>query len=225
MPKRARLQSLRAYTTLTLYGNHVRGCLFLNVSGMLVSRAQARRSPNSRTAFIALSQRTHPVCLQCSQVDFWKNSKQLGHGTLIALWHEPRTADDPQIIFATVSDRDARKLAGQFSEPSSGPNGSSSTVRSKLGITLQDPRGTELLVQACVGEGQLASRSAGREVVLLQASGSFFAVEPMLRALQRLVVLPFSQYLVPALAQQGERPAGESNGGLAICTCPRDDDG
>jgi hypothetical protein len=142
--------------------------------------------------------------LSCLQIDFWKNSKQLGHGTLIALWHEPRSADDPQIIFATVSDRDARKLAGQFSEPSSGPNGSSSTVRSKLGITLQDPRGTELLVQACVGEGQLASRSVGREVVLLQASGSFFAVETMLKALQRLVVLPFSQYLVPALAQQGE---------------------
>lgn len=138
------------------------------------------------------------------QVDFWKNTKQLGHGTLIALWQEPRSAENPQIIFATVSDRDARKLAGQFSEPVQSGSSSSSPVRCKLGITLQDARGMELLVQACVGEGQLASSSEGREVVLLQASGSFFAVAPMLKALQSLMVLPFSQYLVPALAQQGE---------------------
>jgi hypothetical protein len=46
--------------------------------------------------------------------------------------------------------------------------------------------------------------AGGREVVLLQASGSFFAVDPILRALQSLTVLPFSQYLVPALTQQGE---------------------
>jgi hypothetical protein len=105
-----------------------------------------------------------------------------------------------------VSDRDARKLAGIFSEPSSSSNGGA--VRCKLGITLQDPRGTELLVQACLGEGQLASRADGREVVLLQASGSFFAVAPMLKALQSLTALPFSQYLVPALAQQGEWRVG-----------------
>jgi hypothetical protein len=148
------------------------------------------------------------------QIDFWKDSKQLGHGTLIALWHEPRSADDPQIIFATVSDRDARKLAGLFSDPGASPNSNSSSsgnsggrrTRCKLGISLQDPRGTELLVQACVGEGQLALRAghASREVVLLQASGSFFAVAPMLRSLQGLATLPFSQYLVPALARQGE---------------------
>jgi hypothetical protein len=151
--------------------------------------------------------------LRHSQVDFWKNSKQLGHGTLIALWYEPRSADDPQIIFATVSDRDACKLAGQFSDQTAGPGSSNSSgVRCKLGVTLQDARGTELLVQACLGEGQLASRSGGHEVVLLQASGSFFAVAPMLKALQGLMVLPFSQYLVPALAQ----PEGEWRVG---CLC------
>lgn len=132
---------------------------------------------------------------------------------------QPRSADDPQIIFVTVSDRDARKLAGLFSEPTDAPNKSSSSgggdgssgsgrrTRCKLGISLPDPRGTELLVQACVGEGQLALRAGqgSREVVLLQAPGSFFAVAPMLRALQALVTLPFSQYLVPALARQGEQ--------------------
>lgn len=115
----------------------------------------------------------------------------------------PLSADDPQIIFATVSDRDARKLAGQFSEPPAA--NSSSGVRCKLGVSVQDTRGTELLVQACVGKGQLSTRgrAGGREVVLLQASGSFFAVAPMLRALQSLTALPFSQYLVPTLTQPG----------------------
>jgi hypothetical protein len=71
------------------------------------------------------------------KMDFWKNTKQLEHGSLIALWHEPNApansaqmaarvarlgaaaaggsnvlAVNPHIIFATVVDRDARKLAG-----------------------------------------------------------------------------------------------------------------
>jgi len=62
-----------------------------------------------------------------------------------------------------------------------------------------------------VGEGQLAASAAGaHEVVLLQASNSFFAYEPILKALQRLTSLPFAQYLIPALVQPGECRHGAS---------------
>jgi hypothetical protein len=62
-------------------------------------------------------------------------------------------------------------------------------------------RDNELLVQACLGRGQF---NGAREVVLLQASNSFFAYEPILKALQQMTVLPMAQYLVPALAPPGE---------------------
>jgi hypothetical protein len=61
-------------------------------------------------------------------------------------------------------------------------------------------RDNELLVQACLGRGQF---SGAREVVLLQASNSFFAYEPILKALQQMTVLPMAQYLVPGLAGPG----------------------
>jgi hypothetical protein len=87
-----------------------------------------------------------------NKLDFWKNSKQLEHGSLIALWQEPNApqvsaqlaarrarlgaaaglggegaaaAVNPHIIFATVVDRDARKLAGiHVAGSSSGGSGS-----------------------------------------------------------------------------------------------------
>jgi hypothetical protein len=68
-------------------------------------------------------------------------------------------------------------------------------------------RDNELLLQACLGRGQF---SGAREVVLLQASNSFFAYEPILKALQRMTVLPMAHYLVPGLAGPGEMPSPRS---------------
>ena len=86
------------------------------------------------------------------QVDYWKTSKQLAHGSLIALWFEPRSAEDPRLIFATVADRDARKLAGSYHSASAASSSSSSrngaTTRCMLGLSLQHQRDSELLVQA-----------------------------------------------------------------------------
>jgi hypothetical protein len=58
-------------------------------------------------------------------------------------------------------------------------------------------RDSEVLVQACLGRGQF---SGAREVVLLQASNSYFAYEPILRALQQMQTFPMARYLVPELA-------------------------
>jgi hypothetical protein len=77
-------------------------------------------------------------------------------------------------------------------------------------------RDNELLVQACLGRGQF---SGAREVVLLQARNSFFAYEPILKALQRMTVLPMAQYLVPGLAGPGEMHCCVPICVLQCCIC------
>lgn len=46
---------------------------------------------------------------------------------------------------------------------------------------------------------QHAPARRGGGVVMLQSSGSFFAYEPVLKALQRMEHLPLQQHLVPPL--------------------------
>lgn len=71
-----------------------------------------------------------------------------------------------------------------------------------------------------MGEGQLASHSNSKsEVVLLQASNSFFAHEPILKALQRLTMLPFSGYLIPALMQPGKVELCHSSSMMPMMNC------
>ncbi len=41
---------------------------------------------------------------------WWRNTRQLGHGTLVALWHEEQ-GDEPTLLFATIVDREDDKLA------------------------------------------------------------------------------------------------------------------
>lgn len=68
-----------------------------------------------------------------------------------------------------------------------------------------------LLVQACLGRAQF---QGAQEVVLLQASNSYFAYEPILKALQQMTVLAMAKYLEPGLAGEGTDSweAGEKPG-------------
>lgn len=95
------------------------------------------------------------------KLDFWKNSKRLEHGSLLALWYEPQasrgaahrrqqqqqhgvaaapatgsaaaTGLAPELIFVTVVDRDARKLAGMSVIDSSSTNSGSVTELAQTG--------------------------------------------------------------------------------------------
>lgn len=102
------------------------------------------------------------------KIEFWKHSKQLEHGSLIALWYELNTPAtllaahrarreqqqraaataelaapvDPELIFATIVDRDARKLAGLSVRGSTGDgagsisssNGSNGSSKGEGGV-------------------------------------------------------------------------------------------
>lgn len=103
--------------------------------------------------------------------EYWEKSRRLQHGTLVALWWEqpsqkPTSSNDssaPCITFATISMRNEQQLAPR----ESGAN-------PQLGVRLCQGCGANNdVLLAALGE-KLPGRT-----VMLQASGSFFAYEPM----------------------------------------------
>ncbi|GBF88382.1 hypothetical protein Rsub_01094 [Raphidocelis subcapitata] len=105
---------------------------------------------------------------------WWDRTRQLGHGALVALWIEGRGArgappPQPALLFGVVCQRDVQQLA---------PAGNG---RPRLGIMLCGDPFDERLLDACMG----AQLGGGSEVILLQASASFFAYEPILKARAR----------------------------------------
>ncbi|KAK9808579.1 hypothetical protein WJX72_000022 [[Myrmecia] bisecta] len=110
---------------------------------------------------------------QKARQEFWEATKRLQKGTLVLLWTEE--GGQPTLAFAIVVERDALKIAR--------------AKRPFVGLRLcEGCHANERLLRAATGTGVASS------TVMLQAAGSFFAVEPVLRALQHGIV-PMAEYI------------------------------
>jgi hypothetical protein len=169
--------------------------------------------------------------------EYWGACKLLQQGSLVALWSEARAGPrDPDIVFATISNRSVDLLAGvdRRGVPLQGTAASEPSV----GIRWGDLRAGRLPwagAASCAAASRVADcaqpiascpppprslcdlrqlqqfvelwQARGRgEVVLLQASASYFAVAPILRALQAGCRMGALERYV--LARQGAQQGG-----------------
>ncbi|KAL3153759.1 hypothetical protein ABBQ32_013348 [Trebouxia sp. C0010 RCD-2024] len=138
--------------------------------------------------------------------EYWDRSRRLQHGTLVALWWETpvtdtgsadtnQTAREPCITFAVISVRDPDQLAPK-GEPMQRPS---------IGIRL---------CQGCGSRDDILRASLGGELpgkaIMLQASGSFFAYEPILKALQSNHSMPLAHYIAAPSLPKRNPEAGSS---------------
>jgi hypothetical protein len=122
---------------------------------------------------------------------YWTASRRLQRGALLCVWVPPALPGGaPQLVFCTAAER--------------GDGGRSpvallchSGTRARLGVAPCGPVFNAALV--ALAAQQDATHSAAQECLLLEASDSFFAYEPVLRALQLMDAssLPFQGYLLP----------------------------
>ncbi|KAL0023606.1 hypothetical protein WJX77_006297 [Trebouxia sp. C0004] len=145
--------------------------------------------------------------------EYWEKSRRLQHGTLVALWWDrsaatrPRAqqASDPCITFATISMRNEQQLAPR-----------EAGHRPQIGIRLcQGCGANDEILMAALG-GKLPGHT-----VMLQSSGSFFAYEPILKALQSTQTMPLADYIAaPKLRADSSGPepptAGRTGGASFI---------
>ncbi|GIL57516.1 hypothetical protein Vafri_12731, partial [Volvox africanus] len=129
---------------------------------------------------------------------------------------EPAAGPTPRLVVGVVARREAKELAGSSKD--------STDKRPMVGIRLVQPADYEALLGAWLdwegdpGPGSAADQHyyqqqesggqrwrrqqqqpgrRGSEVVLVQEHNSFFAYEPVLRALQGVGNIPLAQYIVP----------------------------
>ncbi|KAL0023688.1 hypothetical protein WJX79_001943 [Trebouxia sp. C0005] len=144
--------------------------------------------------------------------EFWEKSRRLQHGTLVALWCDspaatrPRAqqASDPCITFATISTRNEQQLAPR-----------EAGHRPQIGIRLcQGCGANDDILMAALG-GKLPGHT-----VMLQSSGSFFAFEPILKALQSTQTMPLADYIaapkLSAVSSGAEASTAGRTGGAAF---------
>ncbi|CAI5945837.1 unnamed protein product [Closterium sp. NIES-65] len=159
-----------------------------------------------------------------NRVEFWDNTRRLQNGSLVCLWirdtqrsrqaaagstrrQQPlppagdTSASDSsshRLVFATITARDTKRLATARPQIGVQPCGENGFSADLLGLIAQDGSG---------GRGG----SKGVQVVMLEAHGSFFAYEPILKALQSITdaSLPFSEYICGAA---GGSPGGAPGG-------------
>eukprot|EP00887_Chlorella_sp_A99_P008001 scaffold12.g8001.t1 len=138
-----------------------------------------------------------------------QGSRQQGGGQLRLREQDESKVD--RIVFATVCDRDVRRLAD--------PN-------PVMGVSLSKSLDREADVQQLLDlllEGGARPR-ARTGLVMLQSAGSFFAYEPVLSALQRMGELPLAEYLAAVPEAAPLHPQGssatESNGVIGFLGIP-----
>lgn len=134
----------------------------------------------------------------------WAASRHLERGALVCAWLPPRAGTGitaPRLVFATVVER---------SDGSPAPDALllHSKTRARIGIAPCGPAFCAPLVELA----SLPDAQGAGECLLLEASGSFFAYEPVLRSLQLMqaIDLPFQRYLLPTQQQpppDGAEPA------------------
>ena len=120
---------------------------------------------------------------------YWMASRRLQRGTLVCVWMPPAGAGaPPHLVFATVAQRGDHKSPVALL--------THSDKRARLALSPCGPVYNEqLLALAAAQDVRAAPKS---ECLLLEASDSFFAYEPVLRALQLIdsARLPFQGYLL-----------------------------
>ncbi|GAB4814482.1 hypothetical protein N2152v2_001528 [Parachlorella kessleri] len=173
----------------------------VTIVGLEVSRSAG---PHFLVEFDDLPGGSYASQNHSQRLAFWEKTKRLAHGTLVTLlWLAPDGRSSQRMVFGTVSVRDARNLA-----PEQGR-------RSRVGVSLSTSPGGSGDGPARLLE-ELASRGkayGSSSIVMLQASGSFFAYAPFLKALQSTQYLPLQQYLAapvqqnPGRSKQVEPPA------------------
>ncbi|CAI5492240.1 unnamed protein product, partial [Closterium sp. Naga37s-1] len=123
----------------------------------------------------------------CSRMEFWEHTKRLQNGSLVCLWIQDIHQDNMEapgrqkLVFATITARDTRRLANQ---------------RPQIGVQpCQNNRFSAELLELISHDG-----SANKRVFMLEAHGSYFAYEPILKALQNIseASFPFSEYICDA---------------------------
>ncbi|KXZ53505.1 hypothetical protein GPECTOR_7g955 [Gonium pectorale] len=131
---------------------------------------------------------------------WWERNKRLSHGTLVCFWWEPPgTAGavatgggaagsargplvEPRLVVGVVAQRDPKLLSGE-----------AAGGRPLVGLRLISAADYEQLLGAWLD----SAAGSGCEVVLVQEHNSFFAYEPVLRALQSMSVIPLARHIVP----------------------------
>ena len=112
---------------------------------------------------------------------FWQRTHRLAHGSLACLWWQVDDEEEPSVVFGAVSERDEGDL--MQSRPSLGIRSAFLTLLSLKRFPRAIPVPyNEKLASLLFKEDQGARTS---EVVLLQAGPSFFAFEPILKALKK----------------------------------------
>ncbi|GJP61447.1 hypothetical protein CLOP_g18608 [Closterium sp. NIES-67] len=123
----------------------------------------------------------------CTRMEFWERTKRLQNGSLVCLWIQDISQGhrgDPaphNLVFGTITARETRRLANQ---------------RPQIGVQpCQGNRFSADLLELISHDG-----SANKQVFMLEAHGSFFAYEPILKALQNITEasFPFSEYICGA---------------------------
>ncbi|GJP50063.1 hypothetical protein CLOM_g9207 [Closterium sp. NIES-68] len=133
-----------------------------------------------------------------NRVEFWENTRRLQNGSLVCLWirdmqptggHRGQDNTDSgshRLVFATITARDTQRLA--FPRP-------------QIGVQPCQGNGFSADLLGLIAQGGGAAGAEQRtQVVMLEAHGSFFAYEPILKALQTITEasLPFSEYICAA---------------------------
>ncbi|GJP50064.1 hypothetical protein CLOM_g9208 [Closterium sp. NIES-68] len=151
-----------------------------------------------------------------NRVEFWENTRRLQNGSLVCLWIRDTSSFPPgghrgvadpardlgshRLVFATITARDTKRLA---------------SPRPQIGVQPCQGNGFSADLLGLIAQGG-NGRGARTQVVMLEAHGSFFAYEPILKALQTITEasLPFSDYIcaAPGGAVTGGGPAGAPGG-------------
>ncbi|CAI5462650.1 unnamed protein product [Closterium sp. Yama58-4] len=146
-----------------------------------------------------------------NRLEFWENTRRLQNGSLVCLWirdihpshtqhrasqqqrhREPREQGSSnascshRLVFATITARDTERLATARPQIGVQPCGGSGFSADLLGLIARDG-----------SAGSSAGGGGSTQVVMLEAHGSFFAYEPILKALQGITEasLPFAEYI------------------------------
>ncbi|CAI5506821.1 unnamed protein product, partial [Closterium sp. Naga37s-1] len=137
-----------------------------------------------------------------NRTEFWENTRRLQNGSLVCLWirdmhpshsqqclrerREQSSAADAscshRLVFATITARDTERLA---------------TARPQIGVQPCGENGFSADLLGLIARHGSAGSAGSTQVVMLEAHGSFFAYEPILKALQGITEasLPFAEYI------------------------------
>ncbi len=166
---------------------------FRNLRVIALDSVSAKTEKGTQVGLYYLIEFDQPVRARSMKdlEDHWQSSRRLQKDTLVCVW----LRGSPNFVFATVAERGSARAPVQLL--------THSDTRARIGVSPCGPAFNDILLRLSSQQ----ERAEQHEALLLQASDSFFAYEPVLRSLQLMDVLsmPFQGYLLPPVAGESRQ--------------------